>query len=230
MDFGGAGISEMSMKPLDSSALQNMICGQVMPNAVNNENVLNALAQVNRQDYVPRQLRQVAYLDENISLGNGRTILSPMVLAKMLAAVDVKCSDVVLLVGDASGYAAAVLSHLAEAVVALEESPESIEELGNALDHQEISNVAFVSGDLCEGIQKQGPYNVIFINGGVEELPEALTDQLSEDGRLICIMTQDGTGRAHLISRHGDLIRAKDIFDTNVSVISCFQKQPGFIF
>ena len=189
---------------------------------------IQALRRVPRHVFVPSARQSLAYSDEPVSLGNGRSMLPPMEAARLYQAAEVSASDLVLVVGAGTGYGAAVLGQLASAVVALEEDEslpvaaravlegenETLTELGTG------DNVILVEGPLADGWAKQAPYDVIAVEGAVEEVPQALLDQLGPDGRLVCVLREPGQpGRATLMRRTDAGVASTGLFDAMLPIL-----------
>src|SRR5574338_1131222 len=128
----------------------------------------------------------------------------------------------VLGVGAASGYAVALLSRLANTVVALESDALLAQRAGAVFSELGIDNVAIVEGPLAAGCGKHAPYDVIYLDGAVEALPQALVDQLGENGRMVGVMIEQGVGRAMLWPKSGGTVSRRVLFDANVTPL------PGF--
>lgn len=213
-----------------ASALAHMIDCQLRPNEVNDERVISAISAVPRELFVPKAKRSVAYVDEDIEVGEGRFLLEPRVFARMLTVADVRDDDIVLDIGCATGYSSAVLAQLAEAVVAVEENETLAGLAEKKLADQDVMNVAVVTCTMCEGVAKQGPYDVIFIEGAVEDIPAGLTAQLKDNGRLVCVKLEGGVGRAHIIRKTEDGESGQNLFDANVMTLPGFERAQGFVF
>lgn len=214
-----------------ASARHNMVENQIRTNRITNGAVIDALDGVPREAFVPKQLRGVAYLDEDIDLGGGRYLMEPLVFAGLLQAADVKPGDVVLDVGCATGYSAAVLARLASTVVALESDSELVVRAGALLAGLAVDNVAVVSGPLVEGDPAHGPYQVIVVEGAVPRIPDRLQRQLADGGRLIAVVAgESGLGRATLVSRIGEVFSARVVFDASVHSLREFHLRPSFVF
>ncbi len=207
-----------------------MIEGQIRPNKVNDERVIAAFEAVPREAFVPAKLREVAYLDEDIEIAPGRYLIEPMVLARLVNEAKIEPGDVVLDVGTGTGYSSAILSKLANVVVAIEQDAAMVDRASQILADLEIENAAVIQRTLCEGCLKQGPFNVIVIAGGVEEIPGILLDQLAEGGRLVTVKLEKGVGRGHVITRKGRQFKDRDFFDAQVPVLPGFEKAKGFQF
>lgn len=211
-------------------ARRNMVDCQIKPNRVTELRLLAALGAVPREAFVVRHLRGVAYLDEPLPVGAGRFLLTPMVLARLLQAVDIQPTDVVLHVGCGTGYAAAVASRLGATVVALESDAALAEAASEALSAQGCDSVVIERGALNQGCAKHAPYDVIVIEGQIDFLPDALTEQMAEGGRLVAVLREHGVGAATIwVKRHGR-VGARALFDAAAPALPGFERVPGFVF
>lgn len=213
-----------------NEARQLMVSGQIMPNKVNDETILNALNAVPRENFLPKAMRSVAYVDSSIEVSDGRYAMDPMVLSRLMLAADVNPSDLVLVVGGASGYEAAVLGECADAVVCLEADTALIERSTRDLLSFGADNVAVVEGALAQGVKGQGPFDVIFINGAVEKIPQVLLEQLADGGRLVSILLSGGVAHGHLVERQAGEFVAHNIFEGEGAILPGFEVSHGFVF
>ena len=212
------------------AARLSMVQNQLLPNNLTDTDVAEAVLAVPRERFVSDQLAGVAYLDEDILVAPGRYLMEPRVLARLLQAADIHEDDVVLDIGCGTGYSSAVLSYLAGAVVALE-GDEALANTATALlAALDRDNVAVISGPMREGNPRQGPYDVILINGSIEAVPEGLITQLSEGGRLICVVGSARIGRATIIVKRGSSHDARALFDAAAPSLPGFQAEAGFVF
>lgn len=213
-------------------ARHNMVEGQIRPNKVTDQLVIQAMESLPRELFLPKHLRGVAYTDEDISLGNGRSLMEPVVLARLLQAADIESNEIALLIGAGCGYEAAALAKIASTVVAVENDAEVVAEATSVLSSLGIDNAAILDGALTEGYPAQGPYDVIFINGAVEEVPAGLFEQLNDGGRLVTVVRSVSSpiGVATLFTRNGASIGSRPLFDANVPVLSGFTAPPHFTF
>ena len=213
------------------AARHNMVENQVRTNRVTNPLVIQALEEVTREVFVPKQLRGVAYVDEDIDLGGGRSLMVPVPFARLLQLADISADEVVLDVGCATGYSAAVLSRLASTVVALESDAELSGRASALLAELGVDNVAVVTGALAAGDSSHGPYNVIVMEGAVSHIPAGLTQQLADGGRLVAVVGgESGIGRATLVVRTGETLSSRVAFDASVGALPGFELEPGFVF
>ena len=217
-------------------ARENMIESQVRPNGITDRRLIDAMAAVPREQFVPAHLKPLAYMDEDIALvageGNSRRyLLEPMAYARMVQAARISADDLVLDIGAGSGYSAAVLSHLAQMVVAVESDAGLAKAANENLLRLEVSNVALVEAPLKAGYAAEGPYNAIIINGRVEEVPEMLLDQLADGGRLVAVVGATDMARARVYTRSGNQIADRDVFDASIPALAEFDRpQQGFTF
>ncbi|PQO23650.1 protein-L-isoaspartate O-methyltransferase [Rhodobacteraceae bacterium WD3A24] len=205
-----------------------MVDTQVRPADVTKFPIIDAMLRIPREAYVPDELREVAYAGENLHLGADRVMLDPRTLAKMLDTLDIRSNELVLDIGAAMGYSAAVISRLAEAVVALEEDSDLAAEAQARLAAQEVDNVAVVNGPLAGGAPRHGPYDVIVVEGGVEAVPDAITDQLREGGRIGCVFMEGVLGVVRIGYKLDGHIDWRDAFNAGAPVLDGFARAPSF--
>jgi protein-L-isoaspartate(D-aspartate) O-methyltransferase len=213
-----------------ASARRNMVESQLRPNKVADPALLDALASVPRELFVPEPLRGVAYVDEDIPLGRARFLMEPMILGRLLELAAVRPSDAALVVGAGLGYSAAVLARIAGRVVALEGDRDLAQPAAQMLQTLGLSNVALVEGPLAEGAPRQAPFDVILFDGAVDRVPPAILDQLAEDGRLVVVVRSAGIGRATLMTRQAGIMASRVAFDAAVPCLPGFEPAPAFVF
>lgn len=212
-------------------ARRNMVDGQIKTNRVVNPRIIEAMLDVPRELFVPRASRGFAYVDEDIAVGNGRYLVEPMVLARMLESAAIRPDDVVLDVGCATGYSTALLARLANTVVALESDGELVRTATEVLTTQGIDNAVVMEGPLTRGYPEQAPYQVIVINGSVPVEPTTLTDQLGDGGRLVAVLSKSGhMGQAALYQRFGDVVSHRALFDAASPLLPGFEPPETFEF
>jgi protein-L-isoaspartate(D-aspartate) O-methyltransferase len=211
-----------------STARRHMVDGQVRTADVTDMRVISAMLDVPRERFVPATATALAYLDQDLSVGSGRRLLKPMVLAKLIHAGDIAGTDRVLTVGCATGYAAAVLAQIAGQVVALEQDASLVRMAQAALAG--IANVSVVSGPLTAGWAEGGPYDVIVLEGATEVEPQAFCSQLKDGGRLVCVLGSAPNAKAMLYRRSGAELGSRAIFDAAAALLPGFGKTPVFAF
>lgn len=197
-----------------------MVESQIRTNRVTDAAVIDALGSIPRERFVPQAYRTLAYLDEDMALGGGRYLMDPMVLARLVQELAIRPTDLALVVGCGAGYGAAVVARLAGTVVSTESNPALATAAQARLAELEIDNVLVVAADLAAGHPQQAPYPVILVDGGVERIPPALIEQLADGGLLIAVvMSGVGFGKATLVTRIGDTVSRRVIFDAAVPVL-----------
>ena len=213
-------------------ARKAMIDSQIRPNKVIDERVIEAFATIPREAFVPRSLRDVAYVDEDLSLSGGRFIIEAMVMARLLQALSLKPESNVLLIGAGTGYSAALLSQLCASVIAIDNRGPAVEKAQDILSQMEIGNVAVLKGKLTEGYPNEGPYDAIIIEGGVEVMPEALLTQLAPNGQCASIWraSPSAQGEASIWSRAGGQFVRRSLFNAQVPTLNEFKAKEEFAF
>ncbi|MEL7152100.1 MAG: protein-L-isoaspartate O-methyltransferase [Pseudomonadota bacterium] len=205
-----------------------MVDTQVRPSDVTKFPIIDAMLTIPREQFVPADKRELAYVGEHVPLGEGRFVLEPRLLAKMLEAANIQNDDLVLDVGSGLGYSAALAAHIADAVIALEDSAERVAEAENALGEVGIDNVAVVEAALSEGVVKSAPYDVIMIQGGVEHVPDTLTAQLKDGGRIVAIFLDGALGMVRVGHAIDGAINWRFAFNGTAPLLSGFEKVETF--
>ena len=156
--------------------------------------------------------------------------MAPMTAAKMFQCLEVDADDFALVIGCASGYAAAVMGRLARVVFALEDDAGQSAQTGEVCTGLGLDNVVPVSGPLDQGWPKESPYDVIFIDGAVEAVPDALCEQLSDGGRLVAVVVENGIGRATRYLKNAAGHSGRVMFDAKAHLLSDFAQPQNFVF
>ncbi|WP_394182277.1 protein-L-isoaspartate O-methyltransferase [Yoonia maritima] len=205
-----------------------MVDTQVRPSDVTKFPIIDAMLSVPREQFVPDQLREAAYIGENLDVGGGRVLLEPRTLGKMLDALDVQPNHVALDIGCGLGYSTAILANLCEFVVAVEDDEARAEEAQALLSGQGVDNAAVMAGPLAEGSEKSGPYDIIMIEGGVQSVPDALLAQLREGGRIACVFAEGNLGVVRIGHKLDGLINWRFAFNASAPVLAGFEKTAEF--
>ena len=213
-----------------AAARRRMIEGQLRPNKVTDERVLGAFARIRRELFVPEPLRAAAYVDEDLPLGGGRFAMEPMVAARLIQALKPERPDTALVVGAGTGYEAALLGVMVRSVVALEEDPQLARAARAALVEEGIAAVSVVEGPLAAGWRTRAPYNLMLFGGAAAVLPEEITAQLADGGRLAAVVRASVVGRATLLVRASGVTSRRVLFDAATPVLSGFAAKPAFVF
>ncbi|NNM71948.1 protein-L-isoaspartate O-methyltransferase family protein [Enterovirga aerilata] len=214
-------------------ARRNMVDNQLRTFDVTDRAVLAAMAEIPRERFVPESQAAFAYLDRNVNVAEGgaepRWMLQPMVLARMVQELEIEPGARALDVATGHGYAAALLSTLGAEVVALE-SDEALAAAARSALAGAGRPAEVVVGPLAKGHPPRAPYDVILVNGAVEERPDALLAQLKEGGRLACLVREGAAGHAMLYVRAGSGFGLRRLFDASAPVLREFRAEPSFQF
>ena len=211
-----------------ASRRQMMVDTQVRPSDVTKFPIISAMLSVPREQFVPADKVEAAYISENVDLAEGRVVLEPRTFAKMLDALSISGSELVLDVGAGYGYSAAIIAQMAEAVVAVEEDEAMASESADLLSANHADNVISHVGPLAEGATEHGPYDVVIVEGGVEELPQALIDQLKDGGRIACLFMEDRLGVVRVGYKQDGRVSWRFAFNASAPVLPGFAKVNEF--
>ncbi|MCV2363980.1 protein-L-isoaspartate O-methyltransferase [Paucibacter sp. DJ1R-11] len=209
----------------------NMIEQQIRPWDVLDADVLQLLAVVKREDFVPVACKGLAFMDTEIPLADGQRMLAPRVEARLLQELKVARHEKVLEVGTGSGFMAALLGHRAQRVLSLEINPELAAHATLTLKRAGVLNVTVLEQDGSQGLAKEAPFDVILLSGSVAEVPAALLAQLKVGGRLAAIVGEEPVMRAQLITRVDEKnYRTVELFDTVAPRLHGFTERSSFQF
>ncbi|NTJ42182.1 protein-L-isoaspartate O-methyltransferase [Agrobacterium larrymoorei] len=218
------------------TARAKMVDGQLRTTDVTSHSVLKAFLAVPREAFVPDSARQIAYVDEDLQIcpakdgRPARYLLKASPLAKLLQLAAVTKDDLVLEIGGGTGYLSAILSQLAGSVVSLESDEELSARAIETLSALGYDNVASVKGELEKGYAAEAPYDLIFINGSVEEVPAALLDQLADGGRLVAVVGYGNAAKATVYQKEGKGISSATSFNVSFKPLPGFAKAKVFVF
>lgn len=205
-----------------------MVASQLRTNAVNDVRVVEAMARVPREDFLPEEHRAIAYRDTLLPLAGGRRHNLPLATGRLLTVAEIRPADKVLLIGAAGGYAAALLADLANSVVAVEEEPSLAALARTAL--AAYANVELVEGPLAAGHAAEGPYDLIVVAGAAEELPATLLGQLETGGRVVTGLLDRGVTRLAAGRRTEGGFGLADFADIECAVLPGFERLRTFQF
>jgi len=213
-----------------AAARTAMVDRQVRPSDVTSYPIIDAMLSVPRERFAPAALRPVAYAGEHLALGGGRVLLDPRTFAKMLDALDPDPTDVALDLACGTGYSTAVLARLAAWVTAVEPDAALARAAASTLTELEVDTAEVIEGDPAAGAPDGGPYNIMLLNGGAEEAPAALSDQLAEGGRLVLIRVQGEHGRCEVLTKGPGGLTPRAVFDAFAPVLPGFARSRAFEF
>jgi len=213
-----------------ANARRLMVEGQVRTADVSDTNLLDAMATVPREKFLPPSLAPLAYLDNDIQIAKGRALLRPMVLAKLIQAARLQAGDRVLDVACGTGYSSAVLARLAGSVVALEDDADLARGAKEALASVGANAVEVMVGPLSAGWPAAGAYDVVLINGSAEIVPDAFGGQLKPDGRLLAIFGRGPATKGTIFHLVEGRLVGRPIFDGAARLLPGFAAPKSFVF
>ncbi len=217
---------------------QSMVDSQLRTNEVTDRRILSVMAELPRERFVPQRMRLLAYIDDSVEVfpardgAPARYLLPPLALARLVQLAAIEPEDKVLDIGCATGYSTALLARLAGSVIGLEPEPELAGAAARVLGELSVANATIVEGALSEGAPREAPFNVILLNGSVEEIPDTLLSQLREGGRLVSILASGANaprlGRAYLFVKIAGEASGLPHFDAGAKPLPGFSRAPAF--
>jgi len=212
-------------------ARSKMIVSQVRPNGITDGRIIQAMASLPREIFVPEARRSLAYMDEDIDIGAGRSLMEPMALAKLVQLAEIGPGDHVLHVGCATGYATALLAALAKSVVAIDEDSSFVEAASANIARLGIANATIHKAPHAMGWSNGQPYDAILVDGRVPAVPATLFDQLRDGGRLVAVVGDNAVATAMAYNRHEGAISPRPAFEASVGRLPGFIVEgPAFVF
>ena len=207
------------------AARRAMVDSQLRPEGVVDAAVVNAMAKLPRENFVPANARALAYGDRPVPVGNGRALAAPAVIGRLLSELEPRHGERALVVGAGSGYGAAVLDALGADVTAVESDPNLV-----SMAKVAAPGIPVVEGDLAAGYPDAAPYDIILIDGAVEHIPDAITAQLVEGGRLGTALSDRGVTRLAVGRKAGGRVGLRIIADADVAPLPGFERPKAFTF
>lgn len=218
-----------------AAARRNMVDCQLRTFDVSDRAVLAAMGELPRELFSPPAGQSLAYLDRTVTLSgdadDARVMLAPMLLARLVQALEIQASSRALDVGGGLGYSAALLARLGAQVTLLEPRTDLADAARQGLARLDLGRrVTFASGPLEAGAAEHAPFDAILIDGAVEDEPSALLRQLVDGGRLACVVGAGSGGKACIFLRSGDSFGRRTLFDAAAPVLAAFRRAPAFTF
>ncbi len=212
-----------------AAARHNMVESQVRPNGITDHRIIDAMAQVKREDFVPAERKAIAYLDDDVQLKEGRFLIEPMAFARMIHLALIKPTDKVLVVGAGTGYGARVIAMLAKAVVAVEADPELLALARGFLAG--TANVEVVEGSLAAGHGAGAPYDAIIVEGRIAAIPESLFAQLANEGRIVAAVGNTDVSKMQIATLADGHRSSRSAFDVSIAPLPGFAvEKAAFVF
>jgi protein-L-isoaspartate(D-aspartate) O-methyltransferase len=214
-----------------AAARLNMVEGQLRTNGVTDPTVLEAFLTVPRERFVPDALRGVAHVDDDVPLGNGRYLMAPLVLARLVMLAELNAKARVLVVGAGSGYDAAIVVQLAGGVIALESDATLAAAARRLFGDLGYAKASVVEAPMEQGHAAGAPYDAILFGGGIAEVPDAIVRQLGKSGRIAAVVASEGrVPQITLMARTGGVVSRRAVFDAAIHTLPGFASRPAFVF
>lgn len=214
-----------------AAARRIMVDTQIRPNDVTDPEIVSALLKVAKEAFVPASRKSVAYSELEIVTSEGRALWIPRDFSKLLKALEPHEEDIALVIGAGAGYETAVLADLVETVIGLEDNENLVETTSNRLAEQGADRAVIVQGPLKDGLPKQGPFDLILVNGMVETVPETWLEQLAQNGRLgVVVQSGRGVGKARIYKRAGEAVSYRVDFEASPPKFELFNAAKVFTF
>lgn len=205
--------------------IHNFINGQLRPNKVLNQGILNAFTIVNRADFLPLASQSFAYIDANLPAEHGRFFMSPLILAQLINLVAINPSDRCLVIGGLTGYSTALLSILTTNYFVVEQDVVHCELLREKIKEADRIH----QGPLAQGWSDQAPFDWILIEGGVEAISQELFDQLAEGGSLVTVYIKNKLmGCGSIWQKSNGVVTSTCVFDAYVPPLNGFKEKKLF--
>jgi protein-L-isoaspartate(D-aspartate) O-methyltransferase len=206
-----------------------MVENQLRPHRIDDPGLIAAMREVPRERFVPKALRGVAYADEDLPLPDGRYLIEPLALARMIQAARIGPEDVVLVLGCSTGYVGAVVARLAGTVILVAPDEDSGKQLESLLEELGADNmVVAINPSPATGHPDQAPFDVILLAGSVEQVPPALLEQIGEGGRLVAVIDDGRIGKGTVFTRLHGVVGSRVLFDAQIPGLPGLEKAARF--
>ena len=209
---------------------KNMVDGQIKPINGMTERIVTTFYALDRNNFMPLELKNQSYMEMNLNIEEGRVIPKPDLIAKIVLNINLKDNENVLILGSSTGYLAAILSYHAQTVIVVEENKKLLEASEKSIKENNINIVVFFNNEIAKGCLEQSPFNAIIIEGAVEEVPKNIVDQLESGGRMIAIISDNGACTAKMYKKRGQSISTSKLFNCSIPVLNSFKMKNSFSF
>ena len=216
---------------MDQTTQNNtMIDGQIKPiNGISKE-VISAFSSVNRSNFVPEDLTTKSFTEKNLKICSNRYLLRPNLIGKIINHVSPKRNETILVLPASTGYSSAIISNLAETVIAIEEDDNLISIAEKGMSKSGINNVVIIKKKINENCLDQGPFNAIIIEGAIDYLPGQFLDQLENQGRLFALIKNEDVANATLYIKNVNSVNSRFLFSCDAPKLNFFRKKNSFSF
>ncbi len=216
------------------TARANMVDSQIHPMGVVSEPILEAFSSVRREEFVPDAFKNIAYLDEDLPVGHGRSLMDPTTHARLIQALTPTKADKALDVGCLTGYSTVILAKLCSSVLGVEPNADFLSKAQENWARMGFGNIIPHNGPFMgDDSNKNDLYDVIFVNGAVNAIPNSFIEKLAVNGRLAIVVRSktDRIGRAILVTKDkNNLVGQRVLFDCSIPYLPSFEPKNEFVF
>jgi protein-L-isoaspartate(D-aspartate) O-methyltransferase len=213
------------------AARKHMVENQLMPNKINQQNIKERFLNVPREFFVQPADVAMSYSDDFVSMGLGRDMLPPMIQARLLQELNIQSDNKVLILAAGTGYSAVLAAPLCFHVWSVEEETSLRDVARKAATNAKCSNITVKAGKSEEGLKSDAPFDRILIDAPIGFLPEIITKQLADNGKLVAVIENEyGILQAKRYTKSGKTMLEESMFDTKGSVLKNFTKDDKFVF
>jgi protein-L-isoaspartate(D-aspartate) O-methyltransferase len=205
-----------------------MIDSQLRTSGIMSPSVIAAMGAVPRENFVPKDLQSIAYMDRGIPLAAGRMLNPPIAAGLILEHAKVTAEDKILLIGASTGYLSALLSGMGQTLVVVEENAQLFETAKENLAEQK--DLTWVSGPLADGAPDYAPYTLVIIDGSIQNLPDTIVEQISEGGRIITGQSEGSVSRLASGYKRAGKLALRAFADTEIAPLPGFASAKEFVF
>ena len=209
---------------------KKMVDGQIKSINGMSQSLISIFYRLDRNSFMPDNLKKYTYIEKNIILKDNRVILKPYVVAKIALHLNLHDDENVLILGSTTGYLTAILANQADTVIVVEEDKELLSFSEDVIKKNNINNVVFFEGEIAKGCLDQSPFNAIIIEGAVRDVPVNILNQLDENGRLLCFMSNTGICNARMFRKKGSIFHEETLFNCSIPILNSFKYKNSFSF
>ncbi|QNT78960.1 protein-L-isoaspartate O-methyltransferase family protein [Entomobacter blattae] len=211
-----------------TEARQKMVDAQIRPQQINDPRIVSIMRHLPREQCTPDSLKDFSYIDGNLSLGEGRVLTEPRITGRMLQLSDVREGENVLVIAAGTGYVAAMFANLGAKVTAVEQNKE-LSALGEKFCKNFAPEVHWYTASFKEGFPGRGPYDLIYIDGAVQEIPPIYKQQLAPGGRIVGVIWPEGKVASAFLAEHSETdLKVLPQFDVSLPLLPELVVEPSF--
>lgn len=221
---------ELEKQKAYEEARDNMVKSQLVATGVQKHSIIERMGELERELFVPEEFKIIAYSAREIPVSNSRYMIDPMNLGLILDKVDFDSINKVMILGDSTGYVAALLADIIDDVVTVDNTKDFSKNITELLNNIKVTNVKVVEGDIQKGYPDSSPYDLIFINGSVQQIPDEIFSQLSPIGKILTSFKKAFISEAVFQSKVNNTTQTEKLFECSISLLPEFSKKSKFVF